>query len=1004
MTENNTWRQCISPASFWRPDYSVDSAWLAHGPFAFWLVEAARPRLLVELGTHRGFSYAAFCQAIARLNYDTKAFAVDTWRGDEHAGFYGDEIFGGLSAYHDRHYSGFSSLLRMTFDEAVGYFEDGSIDLLHIDGRHRYDDVKHDFEQWSRKLSDRAIVLFHDTNVREREFGVFRFWSELAKRHPHFEFPHGHGLGVLAPGSSIPEGMRALFECGPQPDQATSIRQAYANLGNVVRDDWIARTELAAARADLDSCRRQIEELGAEIATATQISDGLESTTGRLRDQLAALSDAESRAKTLAETARTQGNEIARLHNEIHQLRSSRSWRLTRPLRSRPAQAAFRLVRGAKRRARKLVAGPAAPAFLARPATSAKLRVLFLSGEAETPGHIYRVIRGAAAARRWGADVVVDTIEDLSNERAVSQFDVLWIWRAPWTERIGRLLDEARRSNVKIVFDIDDLMIDPTLARPDIIDAIRSQRLDAGGVAQMYERIASTFALADYGVAPTTFLAQYMRRYEKPAFVLKNTFDTLTLEDSRNAARRRRLENGDGLQRIGYAGGTRTHQEDFRQAAEAIARVLKERPQCRLVLFSHCGEPILDPHEYPEFVSCMSQIEWREAVPLAELPKELARFDINLAPLVAGNPFCEAKSELKYFEAALANVPTIASRTQAFAEAITPGVTGYLADSPDDWHAAIITLLDDDAHRARVTEAAFLDVIGRYGPDQHADNIGRVLEQVSESNARKTQTFTTTIGTTRDNARPVVPGNHVVLERDRLGQAAVCVVIPLYNYEKYITEALDSVASQTLDVLDLVVVDDASTDNSLSLAEQWITQHLSRFNRVLLCRNDANSGLALTRNAAFARAETQFVLPLDADNILLPNCAETLLKSIEPTSAAFVYPEIQRFGDSDEVFGVGPFDPNRLMTGNYIDAMALVRKSAWAQAGGYDHIRYGWEDFDFWCKFVERGLWGQNVPQVLARYRVHGQSMLRTETDLSDHKKALIANLQARHPWLQLQG
>lgn len=1012
MTENNTWRRCISPASFWRPDYAVDSAWLAHGPFAFWLVEAARPRLIVELGTHRGFSYVAFCQAIARLNYDTKSFAVDTWQGDEHAGFYGDEIFGELAPYHDRHYSGFSSLLRMTFDEAVAYFEDGSIDVLHIDGRHRYEDVKHDFEQWSRKLSERAIVLFHDTNVHEREFGVFRFWSELARRYPHFEFTHGHGLGVLAVGPSIPDGMRPLFECGTDADQVMAVRQAYANLGSCIRNEWIAGTELAAARADLAKRQRRIDELDSEVAAANAqlaaanaqlaaanlTSDKLEATAGDLRDALAALSDVESRANILAARVHAQDHEIRQVYN-------SRSWRLTRPLRSRSAQMAFRLARGAKRRVRRLVTGGKAPAFLAPSATSSnKLRVLFLSGEAKTPGHIYRVIRGATAARRWGADAVIDTVEDLSNESAISQFNVLWIWRAPWSDRIGRLIDEAKRSNVKIVFDVDDLMIDPTLARPDVIDAIRSQRLDAGDVARMYERIASTFALADYGVAPTTFLAQYMRRYQKPAFVLKNTFDTQALEDSRKAVRQRRLENGDGLERIGYAGGTRTHQQDFRQAAGAIARVLTERPQCRLVLFTHRGEPILDPVEYPEFAACMSQIEWREAVPLAELPNELARFDINLAPLVAGNPFCEAKSELKYFEAALVNVPTIASPTQAFAEAIEHGVTGYLADSPDDWHASITALLDDQGHRAKVAEAAYLDVIGRYGPGQHADNIGHVLKQISESNARKTSTFTTAISAPPPNVRPLVPANRIVLEQDRLGQAAICVVIPLYNYERYIREALDSVASQTLEVLDLVVVDDASTDNSLAVAEQWITQHLPRFNRVLLCRNDSNSGLALTRNSAFARAETQYVLPLDADNILLPNCAETLLKAIEPINAAFVYPGIQRFGNSDGVFGFEPFDPNRLMTGNYIDAMALVRKSAWAQAGGYDHIQYGWEDFDFWCKFVERGLWGQNVPEVLARYRVHGQSMLHTETDLSDNKKALIANLQARHPWLRLQG
>ena len=160
----------ISPSSFWMPDYLVESAWLEHAPFAFWLVEAHRPRVVVELGTHLGFSYCCFCQAIERLGLDAKAFAIDSWKGDEHAGFYGREVFEELSAYHQR-YSAFSRLVRSSFDDAVSLFEDGSIDTLHIDGRHFYDDVKHDFETWLPKLSARGIVLFHDTNVREQNFG-----------------------------------------------------------------------------------------------------------------------------------------------------------------------------------------------------------------------------------------------------------------------------------------------------------------------------------------------------------------------------------------------------------------------------------------------------------------------------------------------------------------------------------------------------------------------------------------------------------------------------------------------------------------------------------------------------------------------------------------------------------------------------------------------------------------------------------------------------------------
>ena len=74
------------------PEDLLPSAWTGHVPFAFWLVEALRPAILVELGTHNGTSFLAFCQAIKAQGVPGKAFAVDTWQGDEQAGHYGDEV------------------------------------------------------------------------------------------------------------------------------------------------------------------------------------------------------------------------------------------------------------------------------------------------------------------------------------------------------------------------------------------------------------------------------------------------------------------------------------------------------------------------------------------------------------------------------------------------------------------------------------------------------------------------------------------------------------------------------------------------------------------------------------------------------------------------------------------------------------------------------------------------------------------------------------------------
>lgn len=198
----------LAPA-FWEPDrLGVVSAWWGHVPFAHWLVAAMRPGLVVELGTHTGVSYAAFCKPVAALGLPTQCVAVDTWRGDPQAGMYGEEVFQELSAWHGARHGRFSRLLRVEFDAARPLFAPGSIDLLHIDGRHDEASVRHDLETWLPALSPRGVVLMHDTEVRGEGWGVGTVWQAARRRFPGFGFRHGFGLGVLA--------------VGPQPDPAVA--------------------------------------------------------------------------------------------------------------------------------------------------------------------------------------------------------------------------------------------------------------------------------------------------------------------------------------------------------------------------------------------------------------------------------------------------------------------------------------------------------------------------------------------------------------------------------------------------------------------------------------------------------------------------------------------------------------------------------------------------------------------------------------------------------------
>jgi hypothetical protein len=235
--------------------------WIGHIPFAFWIVDVLRPSTFVELGTHSGNSYSAFCQAIQRAGIPSSAFAVDTWKGDEHANLYGEEIFTEFSHFHDSHFAGFSRLVRSTFDDAVNYFSDSSIDLLHIDGLHTYDAVKHDFETWLPKLSSGGVVLFHDINVRENEFGVWKYWQELTTAHPYFRFDHCNGLGVLGIGRELPIDLKRLFHLSRKDSgtEATLVRQFFSILGSLHLQTFAAK----ALRPD--SGKQQRSEIARDL-------------------------------------------------------------------------------------------------------------------------------------------------------------------------------------------------------------------------------------------------------------------------------------------------------------------------------------------------------------------------------------------------------------------------------------------------------------------------------------------------------------------------------------------------------------------------------------------------------------------------------------------------------------------------------------------------------------------------------------------------------------------
>lgn len=228
---------------------------------------------------------------------------------------------------------------------------------------------------------------------------------------------------------------------------------------------------------------------------------------------------------------------------------------------------------------------------------------------------------------------------------------------------------------------------------------------------------------------------------------------------------------------------------------------------------------------------------------------------------------------------------------------------------------------------------------------------------------------------------------------------SVCVTV--FNYARFLDDCLNSVASQTYEALELIIVDDCSQkDDSVAVAVEWAEKHKARFQRIAVYTHRHNQGPAEARNTAFRKSRGAWIFIIDADNEIYPKAIQRLHAAAVVGAFDATYTQTEMFGACWEIGYADIWDPDEMRKKNYVDVMALVSRAAWEKVDGFSHIDDGWEDYDFWLKFLDQGLLPGYVPEILCRYRVHDKSRTSTEAHVFHEE---LKNLMAfRHPGVGL--
>jgi len=242
---------------------------------------------------------------------------------------------------------------------------------------------------------------------------------------------------------------------------------------------------------------------------------------------------------------------------------------------------------------------------------------------------------------------------------------------------------------------------------------------------------------------------------------------------------------------------------------------------------------------------------------------------------------------------------------------------------------------------------------------------------------------------------------------DRADEPLISVIVPCYNYGRFLADALDSVSRQTYTNWECIIINDGSTDNTEIIAQQYV-QKDARF----IYMRQKNEGIAATRNNALKQAKGSYIQFLDADDLLEHNKLKLQLQYLEQhTNIDIVYGDALFFQtEMPNVFSTGRSEGKKanktmkisgsdavmvrsIARDNFIEISApLLRKAIFTKTGDFDATYKSYEDWHFWFKCALAGVKFKYLPeQGTHTYIRHGHASLMT-----DSKQLIKSGIQFR--------